>query len=208
MYDLMFFGMQGSGKGTQWKIIAKKYGYKVFETWAEIRKIARIDSDLWRKVKETIESWNLIDTSIVMEIVDDFLNRNSYSEKVIFDWIPRNKEQFEAFEKLMKSHNRRPMWVYIKLEREEAKERLLKRFTCEGVDMTSNPLMTEDECVALGGKVVRRADDTEEAIERRLDVFFSETAPIIESYKKQDRMFEVNWINSVSLVTVEILDKI
>lgn len=204
MQDIILFGMQGSGKGTQAKILIQKHGFKTFETGAELRAIAASDSELGKRVKAIMDAGNLVDTKVIMEIVENFLKNSDPNDSIIFDGIPRNMEQFEQFEAIMQKTGRLPMGVNIKLTKEEAMERLLKRFTCVGVDTTNNPLITEAECIALGGMVKRRSDDTPEAIEVRLNNFFSETQPVIEKYLQANRMIEVHGIQNVEDVTKAI----
>lgn len=204
MKDIMLFGMQGSGKGTQAKLLVQKHGYKMFETGAELRAMAESGTELGNRVKSIMNEGRLVDTKIIMEIVEAFVHKLAPSDAVIFDGIPRSMEQMEAFEKVMHKVGRSPLGVNIKLTKEEALGRLVKRFTCVGVDMTNNPLMTEAECIALGGTVKRRADDTPEAISVRLDAFFNETQPVIEAYKGLNRMVEVHGVQLVEQVTKEV----
>jgi adenylate kinase len=204
MIDLILFGIQGSGKGTQGKILAEKHGYKIFETGAELRNMAASGSDLGMKVKNIMNEGKLVDTSIIMEIVEDFLKKIDTKTSVIFDGIPRSQEQMSQFETLMKKMNRKPQALNIKLSREEALERLLKRFVCQGVNTSKNPLITEKECVALGGKVIRRSDDNSEAIHTRIDTFMKETQPIIEQYKELQRLIEINGNQNLEQVSQDI----
>ncbi|MBT4936764.1 nucleoside monophosphate kinase, partial [Candidatus Peregrinibacteria bacterium] len=108
MHDLILFGMQGSGKGTQGKILAEKYGYRIFETGAELRAMVKSGTELGAKVKNIMESGKLVDTTIIMEIIEAFLENLSHDESVIFDGIPRSKEQMNQFETLMQKMDRSP----------------------------------------------------------------------------------------------------
>jgi len=204
MKDIILFGMQGSGKGTQAKLLLQKHNYKMFETGAELRAIAASGSELGNKVKAIMEEGKLVDTSVIMEIVKDFLSKISPEDNVIFDGIPRSMEQMEQFESVIQEMNREPLGINIKLTKEEALNRLVKRFTCTGIDMTNNPLMTEEECISLGGTVKRRSDDTPEAIEVRLDAFFTETQPVINAYASKGRMVEVEGTQEFPQVTESI----
>jgi adenylate kinase len=206
--DLILFGIQGSGKGTQAKILAQKYNYKIFETGAELRSIAKSHSALGQKVKSIMEAGNLVDTSIIMEIVAEFIKQIPKEEAVIFDGIPRSLEQMEQFEILMTQLGRSPTGLNVKLSADDALERLLNRFICEGVDTTNNPLITEAECVALGGKIVRRNDDNKKAIQVRINAFVTETQPVINKYRKLKRLFEVEGNQTVETVSSEIMQMI
>jgi len=208
MQDIILFGIQGAGKGTQAKILAKKFDYKIFETGAELRAMAKSSSDLGKKIRKIIDQGSLVDTKIIIEIIEVFLNNVKPDEKIIFDGIPRNQEQKQQFEQLIKKMGRTPMAVNIKLSKEEALNRVLSRFICEGVDTTSIPLLTEAKCIALGGKVVRRNDDNEKSIKVRINAFFNETQPIINEYQKEKRLIEIDGNNPVDIVTQLLIDKL
>ena len=200
--------MQGSGKGTQAKILVQKYGYKLFETGAELRAMAKSESELGQRIKTIMNEGKLVDNNIIMEIIEAFCFNIDENDHVIFDGIPRNMEQMEKFEIIMQKIGRNPMGLNIKLSHEKAMGRLLKRFTCEGVDTTNNPLITEEQCIALGGKVTRRSDDNEQAIRARLEAFDNETQPVIDAYEKLKKLIEIRGIQSVEEVNKEIIDVI
>lgn len=198
--DIILFWMQWSWKWTQWKIFAKKNWYKFFETWAELRNITESWSELWNKIKKIIENWQLVDVNIVIEVVENFIKNISQDTWIVFDWIPRNLEQYELFENILKKYWRKPIWVNIILTKDEALNRLLKRFICVWVDTTNNPLITEEECIRLWWTIKKRADDNEEVIIKRINTFINETQPVIEKYKQEWRLYEINWIQSVEEV--------
>ena len=75
-YKIIILGPQGSGKGTQAKILAQKHGYQIFETGGALRAIAKEDSELGRKVLEITQRGDLVPNEIVMDIVEDFLSKN------------------------------------------------------------------------------------------------------------------------------------
>lgn len=195
--DIMLFWMQWSWKWTQWKLFAQKYWFKMFETWWELRKITESWSELWNKIKTIIDSWHLVDSNIIMEVVENFLNNTSPEDKIIFDWIPRNIEQQVLFDKVVEKHWRKPIWINIKLTKEEALKRLSIRFICVWIDTTNNPLISEEDCIRLGWTIKKRNDDSEESIKKRLELFEIETQPVIDYYIKENRMFEINGIQSV-----------
>ena len=168
MKNLIFFGIQGSGKGTQAKLLAKNLGYTIFETGAELRNIAKEESELGRKVKQTIESGHLVSTELVIEILKEFIHKHT-NVPVIFDGIPRSDDQNLLFRQLLKSENIDYLAVHFKLEKAEAFKRLLKR-----------------------AEVEKRADDNEESINRRIDIFFNSTVPVIETYSAENKLIEID----------------
>ena len=166
--NLIFFGIQGSGKGTQARLLAKDHGYTIFETGAELRSLAKEDSDLGRKVKNTIESGQLVSSELVMEIVESFLNKHK-EDKIIFDGIPRSDDQNQLFRALLAEHNVKAVGVHFILEKDEAVARLLKRAEIEG-----------------------RADDNEESIKQRLQIFFDQTLPVIQTFEQDGALIEID----------------
>ncbi len=208
MKDIILAGVQGSGKGTQADILIKKYWYKYFETGKELRIIAESESELGKKVKNIMNSWWLVDTDIIMEIVEAFCFNLKDNESVIFDWIPRNLEQMEKFEEVMKKINRKPSVLHISLDKEIAINRVLWRFECVWVDTTNTPLITEQECVLAWGTVKKRSDDNSKAVEERINNFYTQTIPAIDEYEKEDRVIDIKWNQSVKEVTAEIKAKL
>ena len=185
--DLVLFGMQGSGKGTQAKVIAEERNLIIFETGAELRKLAKEDSPLAKKVQSVMEAGNLVSTDLIMEIVSEFLENLPEGSSVLFDGIPRSADQKEAFDTLMKEKEREFTGVLIELSEEEAMKRLSSRR------------------ILVDGKLVARKDDTPEAIRVRLDTFAEKTLPVINGYKAENKMLSVNGEQSIEEVTSDIL---
>ena len=211
MKDIILFGMQGSGKGTQGQIIAQKLNLQIFETGGQLRKLAAEDSELGRKIKEITTAGNLVPNEVVMEIVANFLTNLPADQGVIFDGIPRSESQRVSLEAEFEKVDRKPIAVYIKLSREEALKRLLGRKTCsqcKKIFGAKDGIADKTECPECGGELKVRADDTDEAINTRLDVYENETVPAIEKYREESRLIEVNGVQSVEEVTAEILSKL
>ncbi|MDD5179111.1 MAG: nucleoside monophosphate kinase [Candidatus Gracilibacteria bacterium] len=211
MQDFILFGMQGSGKGTQGQILAAKLNLQVFETGGQLRKLAAEDSDLGKKVKGIIESGNLVSDEVVMEIVENFLKKTPATEGVIFDGIPRSESQYLMLEGEFEKFNRKPTALYIKLTEEEALKRLLGRKTCSKCGKifgSKDNIAAATSCPVCGGELKIRADDTEEAIRTRLDVYAAQTLPVIEKYRAAGRLIEVDGSQPVEDVTTQILSQV
>ncbi len=176
--DLVLLGIQGSGKGTQAKKLAADFGYDIFETGAELRKLAATDTDLGRKVKSFIDAGNLAPHEIVMQVVHAAIHQRPQGQKILFDGIPRNMEQMESFNEIMREEGRDFRSVQILANLEACVQRILGRAKVEG----------------------RIDDQNEEAIRRRMGIFQEKTMPVIEEYKKQGKMSEVDGNGSVEEV--------
>jgi len=128
--DLILFGIQGSGKGTQGKVLKERYKMEYFETGGELRRLAKENSSLGKKVKSIIEAGHLVPNEIVMEIVQNFIEHINKNSNIIFDGIPRKMVQAKSLEKLLKKDKRDYRAIILDLSQEEAMNRLLKRRIC------------------------------------------------------------------------------
>lgn len=211
MTDLILFGMQGSGKGTQGQLLSEKYGYKIFDTGSELRRIVASGNALGTKIKTIIDAGHLVPTEVVIEIVADFLTNIPRETPIIFDGIPRSEEQRVLFETEMGKHGRTPVGLHIHLTEDEAVSRLTGRTTCnqcKKIYGKKDNLQSGDTCPACGGTLATRADDTEAAIRTRLGVFSRETLPVIEWYRGANRLIEVEGKLPVAEVTTLVEKKL
>jgi adenylate kinase len=186
MKDIILIGRQGSGKGTQGKILAEKFGYHIFETGAALREMAQQDSALGQQVKEITGRGDLVSNEIVMAIVREFLTNLSDTTPVIFDGIPRSEVQRESLETELKNAGRDWTALEIRITNEEAVHRLLKRAEIEG-----------------------RADDNITAIQKRLENFETHTQPILDNWAERDLLVAISGkaeIEAVHEAVVEALD--
>ncbi|MCF7830711.1 nucleoside monophosphate kinase [Candidatus Gracilibacteria bacterium] len=183
MNDLILVGIQGSGKGTQARILAEKFGYQIFETGGELRNIAKEESELGRKVKEITERGDLVPNEIVMEIVENFLSKVSNDTPVIFDGIPRSDSQRISLEDLLNRHERKFSVLEVKLSEKESMQRMMKR-----------------------AEIENRADDTPEVMKKRIANFYTHTQPLLDAWK--DRLITVDGDQPIEEVSKEILEKL
>jgi len=190
--DLVLFGKQGSGKGTLGEQVAKRYNLVVFETGAMLRQLSQEDSELGKKVKEIIESGKLVPNEVVMDIIEDFMSKLEEGKVVLFDGIPRKQDQAASFDNLMKRLGRDYLGLLINVSDEEALRRLTTRRICKNCKKVYPAFYEEDKCEACGGELITRTDDNPESIKTRLATFETETLPVIENLKKQDKIIDIN----------------
>jgi adenylate kinase len=204
--DIVLFGIQGSGKGTLGKVIAEKYGYQIFETGSELRKLSHQDSPLAQKVKKIIESGKLVPNEVVMDIIENFMQQLAPGTKVVFDGIPRSMEQAETFEKLMQRHGRDFIGILVDVPKEEAINRLSSRRVCKECKTVYPAFYTGERCEKCGGELIMRSDDNPESIKTRIEAFFTETMPVIDRYKKMEKMIVMNGDQSMAEAAREMCD--
>lgn len=167
--DLVLFGIQGSGKGTQARRIAAEFGYDIFETGAELRRIIASGSELGKTAASYMDKGNLVPLPLVMQVVKEAVLAKAKTQKILFDGIPRDREQMDAFNAMMGEVGRPFQCLHILLSEEEALQRILARAKVEG-----------------------RVDDSDEAyIRRRMEIFREKTTPVIDAYRKQGKLMDV-----------------
>ena len=200
--------MQGSGKGTQGKFLAEKYKLKIFEMGGELRKLIESKSPLGQKIKNIVESGNLVDDDTVMEVVESFISNLLPEYPILFDGIPRTLRQSEKLLNLLAENKRDAFGVLIKISEDEAIKRLTKRRICENCKGVYSPSYKSDTCQHCGGKLVARHDDNLESIKKRLENYEKETVPVIKSFYERDHLIEVDGEQAIEDVTKEMFEKV
>ncbi len=205
--DILLFGMQGSGKGTQGKILAEKYGLTIFEMGGELRKLIASGSPLGQKVKAIVEKGHLVDDDTVMEVVQNFISSVPGDHRVLFDGIPRTPGQSEKIMALIRQHGHDAFALYIKISREEAIRRLTLRRVCQNCKEVFPAFYEAKVCSVCGGSLVTRQDDNAAAIETRLANYEKETLPVIRQFAAVDRLIEVDGEQPIPDVTIEMIER-
>ena len=201
MTDIFMFGLQGCGKGTQAKILAKKFDFKIFETGKELRKIARTNSSLGKKIAKIQSLGNLVPDRIVLDLVADFISKHSAKDRFIFDGIPRKEIQRQGLEKLLQKNSRDFTVIEIQISRSLCLSRLLSRGKCQ----TCDQIMSGKQCPNCGStKIIRRADDNRENIQKRIANYFAQTAPLLQKWQTRKKVISINGQQSVTEVEAEI----
>ena len=206
--DIILFGKQGSGKGTQGKILAERYGLRVFDMGSELRHMIESATPLGEKIKEIVESGNLVDDNSIMDIVENFLKSLTAKQSVLFDGIPRTITQAERLLVLLKAHERDSFALLVKISEEEAVKRLTQRRVCSGCKEIYPAFYNGEECAKCGGVLVTRKDDSNlDSIMQRLKNYEKETKPVIDHFYSIDRLIQVDGEQSIPDVTEEMIDK-
>ncbi|HVY67443.1 MAG TPA: nucleoside monophosphate kinase [Patescibacteria group bacterium] len=182
-YQAIFFiGPQGSGKGTQAKLLARRLNFFYWEMGGILRQVAATATPLGEKVRQLIDAGVLLTDEQLYQVVKLRLGELPESQGVIFDGIPRRLGQAEFLLDYLKSSGRsRFATLFINLPREESVSRLLLRAEKE-----------------------KRADDTLEKIEFRLRQYEQDTVPVLAYLKTNSDFFEINGQPSVGQVEQDI----
>ncbi len=182
--DLVLFGIQGSGKGTQAKRLAAEQGYAIFETGAELRKIAASGTELGMLISSYIDHGHLAPHEVVMDVVRAAVQTYPLNQKLLFDGIPRDLDQMNGFNVMMQDIGRSFSCVQLMVDEEEAVERVKQRAIEQG-----------------------RADDaSEEFIRRRMGIFHERTEPVINAYVAQGKVVQVSGEGTMDEVYERIIE--
>ena len=194
---LIILGRQGAGKGTQCVRLSRHYVVPHISTGDMLRAAVRERTEVGMAAKEVMDSGGLVGDDIMIALVDERLRRpDAETRGYILDGFPRNVAQAEALDKITVD---RPIHVVIDLDvpRETVLARLSSRRVCR--DCGTNYTATGFErqpwiCEVCGGDVRQRDDDTPDAVNRRLDLYESQTAPLIEFYGGQGRLVVIDGV--------------
>lgn len=207
---LVITGSAGSGKGTQSDLLEEQLGYHKVEAGAVFRKVAAEDSELGRKVKAINDAGKHASDELITELIADYVQSVPQEEPLLIDGYPRTTGQKQMLSDLLTNSQRdadNVIAIWIRVEREEAERRLLNRTQCS---VCKTVFMTRDieTCPHCGGEVKPRAYDQPEAIKERLDFFEEEVKPVIEEYRSEGKLIEVNGMQEVAHVFDEIKTKL
>jgi adenylate kinase len=182
--DLVLFGIQGSGKGTQAKRLSVEQGYAIFETGAELRKIAASGTELGQKISSFIDHGHLAPIDVVMDVVRAAVEAYPADQKLLFDGFPRDLDQMKGFDVMMQDIGRSFSCIQLVIDEEEAVERIKQRAVEQG-----------------------RADDaSEEFIRRRMGIFHEKTEPVINAYIARGKVVQVSGEGTMDEVYERIIE--
>jgi len=185
--NILAFGPNGSGKGTQGAIVKEKYGMDHIESGAIFREHIKEGTELGVKAKAFIDSGDLVPDEITIPMVLETLS-NSKEKGWLLDGFPRSLAQAEALDKALKESGMSlDFMIEIKLEREVAKQRIMGRRLCANDNNHPNhiafdaikPIEKDGElvCRVCGSELSARADDQDEAaINKRHDIYYDDTS--------------------------------
>ena len=209
MKNVILLGAPGSGKGTQAENITKWYGIPQISTGDIFRSNIKAGTELGKKAKDFIDRGQLVPDELTVGLVTDRLSGPDYSGGFILDGFPRNIPQAEALDRYLKESGQQIHVVAsIYVEDETIVTRLSGRRLCRDCGKSYhtyyNPPASEGVCDECGGEVTQREDDREETVRDRLAVYYKQTAPLIERYKKLGLFVQITGHELVEDTTAEM----
>ncbi len=210
---IVLLGAPGSGKGTQGKKLAEKYGIPQISTGDLLRAAVAANTPLGQRAKAAMEAGQLVSDEIVMGLIRERLGEPDTEPGFILDGFPRNLTQAEALDRMLEELDK-PLQaaLHIDVDFDTLMQRLTGRRTCESCGQMYNiytsPPKIDGVCDQCGGRLIQRADDNEETIRKRLEVYRSQTMPLIAYYREQGKLRTVKGDGSIDDIFARILSQL
>jgi adenylate kinase len=207
--NIVFLGAPGAGKGTQAANVAQELNLVHIATGDLFRQAQSQDTELARQAKYYMEKGQLVPDEITIKMVLERISEPDCANGVIFDGFPRNLNQAEALDKALGDQGKVVnKVVYIKVAGQELLKRLTGRWICRKCQTpyheVNSPPKVVGVCDKCGGELYQRADDKEETIKERLQVYFNETAALIDYYSRKGKLLEIEGEGKVEEVSKRI----
>ncbi|MEW6004979.1 MAG: adenylate kinase [Stygiobacter sp.] len=210
---IIIFGAPGVGKGTQAKILSNKLNIIHVSTGDILREAIKSETELGKKAKAIVESGELVPDDIVAGIIKDVLMDGKSKNGFILDGFPRTVNQAIILEKIFNELNIHNFYL-VKLDASDEIiiDRIVNRLVCSKCgNILNKNLVTENfvcpKCNSLNS-YMKRKDDDEEVIKRRLRVYREQTEPVFNFYKDKAKIIEVDGTKLIDEVTNDILLKL
>jgi len=209
---VLLLGAPGVGKGTQAQLLMAKFGIPQISTGDILRANIANKTDLGLAAKELVSSGQLVSDQIVNQMVWHRIAQEDTCRGYILDGYPRTLDQADFIDRAINDAQLPPklpvIAVHINVGYAELQRRITGRRTCPVCksiyNVYSNPPKTEGRCDNENSELVQRPDDTEAVFTERMKTFETQTAPVIEHYRKQGRFEEINGDQFVEQVTAAI----
>lgn len=202
---ILLLGPQGSGKGTIGELLSERLNIPVISSGNLLRSM-NPNHPRYQEIHNLIDEGNLAPQDFIADLIKDKLKELNAEDNFILDGWGRAMIDLSFFDPGF------DCVILLTISRETSLKRLTNRRTCEKCgdvyNILSNPPKVENICDECGGKLVQREDDTPEAINERLDIYYTETQEVIDHFKKKGILVEVNAEDSIEEVfkkTLQVL---
>ena len=201
--NIVLLGAPGAGKGTQAQKLVAEFGLAHISTGDLLRAAIKEGSKLGKKAKGYMDEGKLVPDDLVIDLVKERLEADDAQKGFILDGFPRNTAQAVTLDSELAAMGRTlDAALLVSVEPAVIVERLSSRRTCRSCGYTAPAGV--DTCPRCGGEMYQRDDDKPETIQHRLDVYQSQTAPLVEYYRGHSILKEVDGDRPVDEVYVDV----
>ena len=206
--NIVLFGPPGAGKGTQSDILAKKLNLFKISTGDLLREQIKSGSKIGLKIKSIINKGSLVSDSIIDKLISNIVSNQLYNNRLIFDGYPRNLNQAKKLDTLIKKNKQKLHCVFsLKVDEDTIIKRILGRQICTKCGSIFNEFFKKSAKSnhSCGQEFLKkRSDDNEKTLRNRFKTYYSEKAPILDYYKKQNLFIEIDGMQKIEEIHSKI----
>ncbi len=210
---IILLGPPGAGKGTQAKIISEKKSLPHISSGDIFRENLKNQTELGAQAKGFMDRGELVPDDLTIAMIRERLSRPDCKDGALLDGFPRTPAQAEALDVMLADLGGKVTWApYINVSAEELIARLTGRWTCRInsahiYNIKTNPPAVAGVCDIDGGELYQRDDDKPETVKNRIQVYFKQTMPLIEYYRKAGVLLEVDGNQPIGTVGADLLER-
>lgn len=209
MNVVVLLGPPGAGKGTVAEVLVDK-GYKHISTGDLLREQIRLETPLGIEAKKLMDGGQFVPDDVVVGMMRDLMQDSAFGTNYLFDGFPRTLIQAEKLAELLKTlEGNLNKVILLECPVNAIVERLIGRRTCgkcgSVYHVTFNPPSAGEVCDVEGCELTQRADDTEETVRKRLEVYTEQTAPLITYYEAEGLIQPINANQPISDVRADVI---
>jgi adenylate kinase len=206
---IIFLGPPGAGKGTQARTLAAEWGVPQIATGDMLREAAANKTSLGLEAKRYMDSGGLVPDQVVIGLVGERLDQPDAKDGCVLDGFPRTVAQAEALDALLQRRGEALQRViFFEVPRPELLRRLTGRRVCRqcgtAYHLVSAPPKAAGKCDKCGGELYQREDDSEATVAKRLDVYQTQTAPLLDYYRQRGLLTAIQGEGKVESVAAAI----
>lgn len=183
--NIILLGGPGAGKGTQAEFLIKEYEMLHISTGDLLRAAVKEGTEQGKLAKKYMEAGDLVPDEVIIGIMKEKFDSEDISNGLILDGFPRTTAQAEALDEIVKID----LAILIDTPEDVIINRICNRRMCKSCGFIGNS--SYEACPKCGGEMYQRADDNEETVRNRIDVYNKSTAPLIDYYQQQDKLAKV-----------------
>ena len=207
----VLLGAPGSGKGTQAGIISNRLDIVHIASGDLFREAASRGDEIGKQAKNYMERGLLVPDEITISMILERIAAADCAEGFILDGFPRTLDQAKALDMALRERGEAiDKVLYIRVATDELVRRLSGRSICRGCQTpyheVSSPPMVAGTCDICGGELYQRPDDLPQTVRKRLEVYFTETAPLIDYYRKAVKLVEIEGEGEIEEIGERLID--
>ena len=206
--NVILFGPPGAGKGTQTDKVVRFFKLYKVSTGDLLRQEIKLNTDLGTEIKSILDQGMLVSDKIMDNLIVKVLSENKFSNRLVFDGYPRNLNQAKNLDLLLKKYNQKISCVIsLNVDKKTIIKRILSRQICTNCGLIFNehfnPAINKNhKCNPKF--LVKRSDDNEITVSSRFETYSKKTLPILDFYKQQNLLYEINGLAEIDQIFEEI----